>query len=384
MPRRPLLAALLIAALGLTGCGSITPPHEAGGLAVVVGGRSNMPRPALVAQARDDLRDAILSRDTLFIVGVSGRPEVLYSEEIEHDCDSEIACDALVDDYLARIDELVGAVRADTAEADQLGALAVAADQLAGVSGNGPKRIIMIDNGLQTMGDLPMQAPGALSVDPKEQADAVVKSKSLPSLQNVDVLLTGLGARYEPQPALSRDAVTRVKDLWSAVLTEAGAKVSVDTSPLDESQAPNPNQPPVALVEPDDKPAPDVTHCYRIRDDQVGFLPGKDQFRDPESAREVLTPIAADLKKLNVTLSVIGTTALPEKSPFPLSTKRAERVAGVLADLGVRRDAMITGGVGTSFSGFKPDTDADGNLIPSLAVQNRLVLITPVGRSCDA
>jgi len=384
--RRVLPAGLALAVcLGTSACTPPPPPpHDAGGLALVVGGRNNMPRPTIAAKARDVIAAAVLSKDTLFIIGVSGRPQVLYTERIDHDCDSERACDAVVDDYLGKIGGLVAAVKAQAAEADQLGAIALAADQLNGLSGTGPKQVVVIDNGLQTTGKMPLQAPGALAVDPREQAEHIVADHALPSLRDIDVLLSGLGSRYDPQPGLSRDALSRVRTLWSTILESAGARVTVDPSPLDESLAPSPAQPPVAPVVLDEKPEPDTSHCYRIRDDQVGFLPGKDRFRDPAAAREVLTPIAADLKTLNVTVSVVGTTALPEDPPYPLSTKRAKRVATVLSELGVPRNAMLTNGVSTNFSGFQPDTDADGNLIPALAMQNRLVLITPVGRSCSS
>ena len=381
---RLLTGVLLAGTAALAGCGSHapTPPHPPGGIALVVGGRNNMPRPILAIRARQELDAAFRSRDTLFIVGVSGTPKLLYTEQIESRCDSTRACDAAADAYLTKVDGLLARVTADSPEADQLGAIATAADRLSALASTGPRQIVVIDNGLQTAGDMPLQAPGALAVDPAEQAAAVVKNKSLPSLANIDVLLDGLGAGYRPQPDLNRDAQLKVRNLWTTVLTKAGANVTVVPSELNNALAPAPNLPAVTPVVLDQKPVPGGGQCIRIRDDQVGFLPGKDVFRDPAAAREVLVPIADQLKKQKLTISVIGTTALPEPAPFPLSTKRAKRVAGVLSDLGVSPSSMITGGVGTGFSGFKPDTHPDGSLVPSLAMQNRLVIINPVGSNC--
>ncbi|MEV4349479.1 hypothetical protein AB0J83_33890 [Actinoplanes sp. NPDC049596] len=370
------------AAAFLAGCSDgPSAPHTAGGIALVVGGRSNMPRPVLAGRARDEVEKAFRSKDTLFIVGVSGSPKLLYTEKIENGCDSERACDAAADSYLGKVDKLLTRVVADSPEADQLAAIATAADHLRALTDDGPRQILMIDNGLQTSGDMPLQAPGALAVDPDEQAAAVLESQSLPSLDEVDVLMAGLGAGFDPQPELGRPVQLRVQKLWQTVLTKAGAEVTVIPNDLNDDLAPVAGQPKVTPVVFDEKPRPDGK-CYRIRDDQVGFLPGKDVFRDEAAARDVLTPIATDLKVQKVNVSVIGTTALPEDPPFPLSTKRAKRVAETLADLGVSPDSMITGGVGTGFSGFKPDTRPDGSLIPSLAMQNRLVIINPVGTSC--
>jgi outer membrane protein OmpA-like peptidoglycan-associated protein len=373
---------VLGAAVSLTGCNDgPPPPHAAGGIALIVGGRSNMPKPVLVGRAREEVDQAFRSKDTLFVVGVSGSPKLLYTEKIENRCDSGRACDAAAESFLGKIDKLLTRVTADSPEADQLAAIGTAADHLHALSGPGPRQIVVIDNGLQTTGDMPLQAPGALAVDPEEQAAAVLKNGSLPSLDHVGVLMDGLGAGFHPQPDLGRPAQLLVQNLWHTVLTRAGAEVTIVPNELDDTLAPAAGQPLVTPVVFDEKPLPDGT-CYRIRDDQVGFRPGKDVFRDEAAAREVLTPIAADLTRQSVTVSVIGTTALPENAPFPLSTKRAKRVAGLLADLGVSPTSMITGGVGTGFSGFKPDTRADGSLIPSLAMQNRLVIINPVGKSC--
>jgi outer membrane protein OmpA-like peptidoglycan-associated protein len=380
-----LLATILLASsAALVGCGgqAPAPPHDPGGVALVVGGRSNMPRPALTGQAREHVQEAFRSRDTVFIIGVSGTPKLLYTEKIKSRCDSERACDAAAKDYLHKVDALVAKVTADSPEADQLGAIATAADRLRALTGKGPRRIVVIDNGLQTVGDMPLQAPGALAVDPQEQAASVVQNKSLPSLAGIDVLLNSLGTGYAPQPDLGRPAQLRVEELWRAVLTKAGARVTIVPNELDESQAPTPNQPAVTPVVLDQRPVVGDGPCFRIREDQVGFQPGKDVFRDSAAAREVLAPIAEELKKQKLAISVIGTTALPEQPPFPLSTARAKRVAGVLSELGVHQNSMIIGGVGTGFSGFKPDTRLDGSLIPSLAMQNRLVIVNPVGRSC--
>jgi hypothetical protein len=63
-------------------------------------------------------------------------------------------------------------------------------------------------------------------------------------------------------------------------------------------------------------------------------------------------------------------------------SRRARAVVRVLTGLGVAGTRLTSVGVGTDFVGFVPDTDAQGRLIETIAVQNRLVIIQPAGQQC--
>jgi outer membrane protein OmpA-like peptidoglycan-associated protein len=365
----------------LTACGQQASPGEPGAIALVVGGRSNMPKPQLVRRAQELVDDAVKRKSTLFIVSVSGHPEILYSEEVQHDCDSRAACQSVVNDYRRRVGTLLGRVKAKTAEADTLGAILVAARALAGVRKPGPRRIVVVDSGLQTAGDMPLQAPGALSVDLAQLVEPWVKEDRLKSLTAVEVLLTGIGAAHAPQQPVPQNAVVRLEELWRAVLRAGKAIVDVDPSPLADV-APVDGLPAVTPVPFDDKVPALPGGCFKIREDQIGFLPGRAEFRDPGKAKQILTPIANELTSRKLTATVIGTTALPENPPFDLSNRRSRAVVEALVGLGVPRTSLTSGGVGNRFAGFVPDTDPSGRLIETLAVQNRLVIIQPVGQAC--
>jgi hypothetical protein len=99
------------------------------------------------------------------------------------------------------------------------------------------------------------------------------------------------------------------------------------------------------------------------------------------STREVLKPVAEQLRSTGLTATVIGTTALPESPPYPLSNQRSGRVADELVALGVPRTALTTAGVGIQFSGYVPPF-RDGRFVETLAVQDRLVIISPIGQQC--
>jgi outer membrane protein OmpA-like peptidoglycan-associated protein len=371
--------------MSVAACGSWNPPHERGGLAIVAGGRSNMPKLQLTGAAMKMHDEAVLSGDDLFIVGVSGSPEVLYSEQIENDCDDETTCDAVLRDYRIQTEQLLAATAAKAAEADTLGAIVLAARSLTAVTGSGPRRILVIDNGLQTAGDMPLQSPGALSVDPKIEAADLSGADKLRDLKDVEILFTGLGARFDPQTKLSSTALSKLEALWTTVLEGGGARVTIDRAPLAEDRPAGTALPAVTVVAGDDQITPTGTGCFRIRADQVGFKPDQAEFVDANAARKVLEPIALELKEKNVKANVIGTTAYPEADPIrnPLSHARAEAVVKVLVQLGVPRSLLLPDGVGIQFAGYRNPVQ-NGKRNELIAVQNRLVIISPVGASCPA
>jgi hypothetical protein len=376
--RRGLAAVATLALLipALTACGGTGP--GSGALALVVGGRNNMPRPTLVPKARAKLRAAFDRRDTLIIVGVAGQPRVRWTQPIASDCDTTTACDAAFGGFATSVDQLLSRVQAQTAEADTLGAILIGARALQGYSGT--KQMVVVDNGLQTTGAMPLQYPGALMVDPAALVAPWLKDGRLKDLNNVDMLLTGLGDTEAPQGSVPNDLRRTLETLWSTVLTSGHASVDVDSTDLGDV-APATGLPAVTPVNFKPDP-PHVPGCFRIREDQIGFLGGKAEFRDEVTARKVLIPVAAELRNTGVPSWVIGTTALDDGPDHGLSTRRARTVVGVLKKLHVPAKQLTPSGVGVHFAGFVPDTDASGHLVETIAVQNRLVIIQPAGQQC--
>jgi outer membrane protein OmpA-like peptidoglycan-associated protein len=387
--QRRRIAALVggLALIGTTATACDPPPatpHGPGGLAIVAGGRANMPKLALIGRTQKMLDDAVLAKDHFVLIGVSSEPKVLYEDQIEHNCDSGTNCGAVLDEYRAQTADLLSRTKAQAGEADTLGAIILAARTLAGTEGSGPKQIIVIDNGLQTSGDVRLQTPGALSIDAKAEAESLANAGKLKYLNGMEIVLTGLGARYAPQGKLSSASQSRLESLWTTILEAGGARVTVDPAVLPEDEASGSGQPPVAVVK-DDDPVPDPgTGCFRIRADQVGFKPDSSEFVDEAAARKVLEPIATELKAKGIKANVIGTTAYPEADSVhnPLSHARANAVVKVLVGLGVDRSLLLPDGVGTKFGGYKNPIKGNGERNEFIAVQNRLVIITPVGAVC--
>ena len=382
---RRLGAALVAASLvaGLSACGSEfsgapEPPRAPGRTALVIGHRANMPAPQIPVQAQDIVDTAISSQDLLTVVEVGGTPKVVYTQQLERRCGSPDTCDSELAQYRGVVAQILAQVKATTPEANLLEAIAVAARGMADATG--PKNIVIVDSGLQTTGEMPMQGDGALDANPAEVARTLQEGGRLEkALGGVTVTLIGLGDAHSPQPPLPQRDRDNLKAIWTAVLQAAGATVNVVSAPLSDVD-PGPDLPPVAVV-PVNRQDPPCTR--RLREDQVGFLPNRADFRDAAQARSVLAPIAESLHAPGSQATLTGTTALPEATgPDSLSNRRAQAVRDLLVGLGVSGAALTTKGVGTSFAGYVDPKAPDGVFKETVAVGNRLVIVTFSGTSC--
>jgi outer membrane protein OmpA-like peptidoglycan-associated protein len=386
---RTLVLALLTSLLsGACGGDPLPRPWSPGATVVIVGNRANMPSPRLTDRARAWVDDAVRSQDVIYLVGVSGAPSVAGSLNTSSDCDSELACKSVWATFVNKVQAAMLNVQIQAAapEADLLGALALGSRQLR--SASGPKHLIVIDSGLQTAGDMPLQYPGATQADPQQIAQSLQANLSLPDLQGVDVLFTGLGSTRAPQVQLKERDRNRLERLWATVLQASRPQsLKVDPAILPDVPAAS-GLPSVTSVSFEDRrdPVPPVGGCIRLRADQVGFKGDEATFVDPRRAQQILRPIAQRLISGDGTATLIGTTALPDKDPTSdqrLSLRRARAVQGALIELGVPPAAVSRiRGVGTKFRGFVPDTDAKGHLIETKAIQNRLVIIELSAGSC--
>jgi outer membrane protein OmpA-like peptidoglycan-associated protein len=368
-----------VATTALTGCGGgLNRPHAAGATVIVVGDRANMPAPSLTDAAMTLISESVQSQDEIYLINVSGSPQSVGHLSTKSDCDSKSACARRWNALKAGIQNAIRKVPASAPQADLLSALSIAGRQLANV--HGPKHILVIDSGLQTVGALPLQAEGVLDVDPATISQSLKANGTLPDLHGVDVLMTGLGSTYAPQQPIREPYRTRLVNLWKAVVTASAGNFT----PKDDTQlpdiAPARGLPAVTTVTFKQKPPPPPTPCdYRLRADQIGFVANEPTFLDEPRTRQVLKPLAEQLTEKGTSVTLIGTTAVPETgpdSPGAVSKRRALAVRRVLIELGVPAGHIVrVEGVGTNFRGFRKDTDSQGRLIEALAIGNRLVIV---------
>lgn len=363
------VAGSLAIAAAAAGCTTPVPAEPTGGLAVVVGGRANMPLPALSGVAGQEVTNAVSTRAEVSLVVADGDPFVVPDERLSglsrDDSGSterrEILEDAMV------------AAAAATPETDLLTALGVAARQVEDAPGR--HTVLVIDSGLSTAGALDFRRTAMLDVAPADLVASLAAKGALPDLSDVHVVFQGLGDTAAPQPVLGAVVREHVIDLWTAIALGAGAlDVNVERTPL--TGEPPSGRPPVGVVG-----SGSGVSCAEdtvvLTGGDVAFEADRAVFQDAVAASEILRPIAESLRAAGVTATLIGTTARVGDADGQrrLSQERAQAVADLLSDLGVPAPRLTVTGLGSEFPGYVRDHDDAGNLLPAQAAQNRKVLI---------
>lgn len=375
---RQLVAALSLALVlsAVAACSEKPPPpRDPGALAIVVGGRNNMPKPKLPDDLQNSIvEDAIRSEDTLYIVEVSGKPrQVRDPEKMASKCDGPRSCASVVNHFLKLIEQQIADVKASAPEADTLGAIAVAARAIE--QSPGRRQLIVIDNGLQTAGDFRLQNTRVLFTDQDTDLDLLAKRlldnrRLEKTLAGVEITWVGLGSSARLQNTADQRPLDNLRKLWEKILQAAEvAQVTFAGGLQDGAPPAHENLPDVTPVDVEDEPIDGVSSCTTVFDDQVGFLPDRTEFRDPARARAVLEPIARGLIERRQAALLVGYVALPERPEPPrLSQRRADAVRDLLVELGVPASLLRAEGRGLA-------PEAPPNPAPELLPQYRRVEI---------
>ena len=369
--RRPVMAvagSLAVTVLA-AGCAAPVPAEPTGGLAVVVGGRANMPTAAVSGIAGQVVTNAITTRAEVSVVVADGSPFVLEDERISglHRDDSGSA---------ERRDSLRGAITAATAatpETDLLGALHVASTEIKDAPGR--HTVLVVDSGLSTTGGLDFRHKGMLDAHPADLVASLQADGLLPNLSGVHVVFQGLGDAAEPQPPLGAVAREHLIDLWTGIALGAGAlEVNIERAAL-TGDAPA-GRPPVSVVG-SGGGITCIQNSVVLTGGDVAFEADSAVFQDAVAASETLRPIADRIKAAAVTARLAGMTANvgDAEGQRRLSEQRARAVGRLLIELGVPAERLTVVGLGSDFPGYVPDRDAAGQLLPAAAAQNRRVTI---------
>ncbi|MFC5262294.1 OmpA family protein [Kribbella qitaiheensis] len=372
MHRHLVVAWLALAAtLGLTlsGC---TPPEQTGATALVIGNRQNMPRPALLQTAADALSKAIKRGDRLVVIAVSGEPQIVAKSDLRCPYDNKPSCAKYTKDKLAAIPGVVAKYPATATESSLLAAINLARDNIANTTG--PKQIITIDSGIDTVAPMPLTDLSVLAADQPTIAKGLANNGFSPNLSGISVLMTGLGQTMSPQPKLTSPEIARLQTLWTAVLDAA----HVDNVEIDPAALPQGTRDAtLPRVTPAKQPPPPETEdpCkeFSFNESDLGFEPDRATFRDHARAKAALSGIARVLVKTGLNVVLTGTTAYRETNPDnPLSNARATAAKNILVELGVPAKRILTQGVGIAWHGYR-----DPGHNPVDEIKMRLVLVRP-------
>ena len=375
------LAAGCSALTGLSGFGAASAPRcqAPRGIELIVGARRNVPVPTLDPRLRCQVVAAIHAGKPVQIVVAAGQPQPVPLRLAPKPPTVAGQASPWAQQDLRRVLAAITAARPDSPGADDLAALSFAADE-ARSDGYPHAELILIDSGLDDRGALDFTVRGMLAAVPAEVVRQLRSSGNLPDLRGFRVVLVGLGYTAPPQAPLTAKWRGSVTQIWTAVMTAAGARTEVIPQPCQ-----GPSVSTSELVNKVHLPGP---WHVRLRVggtvvftgiSPVRFEPNTTAFVDPAGAVRALRPIARWLAADPARHAVLeGTTADvgPLSGQVALARSRAKRVRGVLVALGAARRQITTKGVGSDFPQFVPDRNAAGVLLPGLATLNRSVRIT--------
>ncbi len=363
-----------VVGLTLSACDdSASSGANSGAIAIIASNRSNQQRFNLLSS--EHIISAIDDHmgGTFYVISADGVPRVVVSI----DSSSTRQDDTDKEDYEVSVLEAM-MTPAEKPESDMLSALSLAASSLAHASGD--RTILVVDSGMSTAGAMAFQNTGLL--EPHADVDAMVErmrsAGALPDLTGVTVRWFGLGSVEEPQPLLDTAAKSRLKNLWTKLITAANGEVVFDDAPMmkdigdDLPAVPEVTPVPVGAFELGAAPSLEMS----LPDTEVGFEADVDVLRNEEVAKSRIQEAAAQIRSSGVSeVRVTGCTSSwgTAEHRQDLSERRAEVVAGLLENNGVKVTSIT--GRGYECPHQVVDTNADGTPIEELMAVNRRVII---------
>lgn len=363
-----------VVGLTLSACDdSASSGTNSGAIAIIASNRSNQQRFNLLSS--EHIISAIDDHmgGTFYVISADGVPRLVVSI----DSTSTRQDDTDKEDYEVSVLEAM-LTPAEKPESDMLSALSLAASSLAHASGD--RTILVVDSGISTAGAMAFQNTGLL--EPHADVDAMIErmrsAGALPDLTGVTVRWFGLGSVEEPQPLLDTAAKSRLKNLWTKLITAANGEVVFDDAPMmkdigdDLPAVPEVTPVPVGAFELGAAPSLEMS----LPDTEVGFEADVDVLRNEEVAKSRIEEAAAQIRSSGVSeVRVTGCTSSwgTAEHRQDLSERRAEVVAGLLENNGVKVTSIT--GRGYECPHQVVDTNADGTPIEELMAVNRRVII---------
>ncbi|MCD8133036.1 MAG: hypothetical protein LUE19_04175 [Clostridiales bacterium] len=280
---------------------------------------------------------------------------------------------------------------AKTAEVDTFSAISLAGDALQSSGADTERTLIVCDNGMCTSGLLTMLGDeNILDTAADEIVSQLEELHALPDLEGVFVIWIGLGAVCGEQKSLSDSDQYLLEELWTAILTAAGAEVSFDETPLSDTE--------YAEGLPDCTVIPVLTDSLDLTSEEIvigevlengiiwdgesklTFLGDLAEFTDYDAAVGELEPIAEYLSEnLDQSIVLFGMTASVSEdgySGIELATARTEACKSVLLELGASDGQITCVGLGQTANRYRvDDLNPDGTQIEEMAAKNRAVII---------
>lgn len=366
-------------------------PVDGPRVVILATGTEHEPRPALTSRAEQELRNAAEAKASngygakgavAVIASADGRPaEILPLTPRRADCTEEhgLQREKLINDNITRVRDAVAARHAQRAELDLLSGIDNA------VRGLTPGTLIIISNGLSTVGGFDMRRVG-WQENPGHLVDQLNQRGLLQNLApRWRVLFTGLGETAGDQPPLTKPTRDTLVGYWTAICRAATGTGTCEVDQTALPPLPPAGDAPVAVVPvdpissavgPDGRTTETVSGSVLFAGDSAELSPHASGVLHDISKR-----IAAKLAaRADVTVTIRGFVADPPgstpESQLATADARARVVGAAISsdvtDLGFSTHLDVAG-VGTP-----PGITAmvNGLFSEAIASQMRMVTIT--------
>lgn len=378
----------------LTGCGdpvggdggsgsSNTTSEDAVWASVVIGAHSGVNVISANAEAIKELvYQCAYTCGTVSLIRADGKPEEFLKAKIPEPSTgglSDRKLESIAEGYR---DEILAVLNSDGAakypEVDTLEAVRIAANTLQTV-GDGDKYLVIADSGLSTKGYVNFCENDLFHTPTDKIIKALIEEKAIPDLEGVKVVWLYAGQTAAPQEQLSEAQKTKLIEIWTAVLEEAGAQ-DIDFRTDSASNTPYSGLPEVSNVSAEERKT-DIAPLETVvlDSESVSFVGDEARFVDTVQAEQAISSVAETLlAHPDNRVYVVGCTAsLAGREDFcrSLSEDRAQTVVRVLEEYGVPENQMIAVGVGEHAPWHIEDLDESGKQIEEYAKQNRCVVI---------
>lgn len=378
----------------VTGCSDTGNDEIA--LAVVGSPHSNEPSfPLNAASINDKIYDCCYTYGSVSFITNDGNPKVVYQTDIpepEKSGLSENKKKSIASNYTSQLLKELTNLNSEVPEVDTLKAISYASKTLSSSSSSADKVLVIMDNGLSTVGYLDF-TKGLLYADTDSILEALEKAEAIPNLTDVNVVWMYLGQTAAPQQELSEAQKNKLKEIWYGILRKGEAK-SIEFVNDIASDEPDNSLPSVSVVDVQNRSIDVETNEVEpveiviespiativLDNTSVRFIGDKAEFVDYEESSAVLEQYAQVLlNHPNNKVYVIGTTATGSTDFCEkLSINRANAVCQVLVSYGVPESQLIPIGMGYEDPWHIDDVDDNGKQIEKYACQNRKVLIVDV------
>ncbi len=365
-------------------------------LAVVGSPHSNEPGFSLnTASIKETLYNCCYTYGSVSFITCDGNPKVVYQTDIPKPEKSGLSKNkkkTIASNYTSQLLKELSDIRSEVSEVDTLKSINYASKTLSTNSENADKLLVIMDNGLSTVGYLDF-TKGLLDADKDAIVEALNKAEAIPDLTDVNVLWMYLGQTAAPQQELSESQKHKLEEIWRAILVAGNVK-SVEFVSDIASDEPDNNLPSVSIVDvqnrsievetSNEKPVEIVIEppieTIVLDNTSVRFIGDKAEFVNREEAINILKKYAELLlEHPENKVYVVGTTATGStKFCNELSVNRANAVSQVLISYGVPETQLIPVGMGCCDPWHVDDVDENGKLIEKYACKNRKVLIVDV------